>query len=77
MRRLWRPVLDKITPYEAGKPLEALAADLLMERAHVARLNGAVEVARSLAHSASKQYAALGARKGENDAARFLDQLNA
>jgi histidinol-phosphate aminotransferase len=28
VRRLWRPVLDSITPYEAGKPLEALAAEL-------------------------------------------------
>ena len=28
MRRLWRPVLDRVTPYEAGKPLETLAAEL-------------------------------------------------
>jgi histidinol-phosphate aminotransferase len=27
MRRLWRSTLDKITPYEAGKPLETLAAE--------------------------------------------------
>ncbi len=28
MRRLWRPVLDGITPYDAGKPLEALMGEL-------------------------------------------------
>ena len=28
MRRLWRAVLDRVTPYEAGKSLEALAAEL-------------------------------------------------
>lgn len=28
VRRLWRPVLDRVTPYEAGKPLEALATEL-------------------------------------------------
>ena len=28
MRRLWRPVLDGITPYDAGKPLEALLREL-------------------------------------------------
>jgi histidinol-phosphate aminotransferase len=28
MRRLWRSVLDKVEPYDAGRPLEALAADL-------------------------------------------------
>ncbi len=28
MRRLWRPVLDRVTPYEPGKPLEALSAEL-------------------------------------------------
>ncbi len=28
MRRLWRPVLDRIAPYEAGPPLEALARRL-------------------------------------------------
>src|SRR5262249_39517451 len=28
MRRIWRPVLDRIAPYDPGRPLEALAADL-------------------------------------------------
>ncbi len=28
MRSLWRPVLDRIAPYESGKPLEILAAEL-------------------------------------------------
>jgi histidinol-phosphate aminotransferase len=28
MRRLWRSVLDKVAPYDAGKPLEALAREL-------------------------------------------------
>ena len=31
MRSLWRPVLDRVTPYEAGPPLEALAAELGVE----------------------------------------------
>jgi histidinol-phosphate aminotransferase len=28
MRRLWREVLDRVSPYEAGKPLEELQAEL-------------------------------------------------
>jgi histidinol-phosphate aminotransferase len=28
VRRLWRPVLDSIVPYEAGKPLEVLGLEL-------------------------------------------------
>ncbi|HSE93706.1 MAG TPA: histidinol-phosphate transaminase, partial [Methylomirabilota bacterium] len=28
MRPIWRPALDRITPYEAGPPLESLARDL-------------------------------------------------
>ena len=28
MRSLWRPILDRIIPYEAGKPLEALEQEL-------------------------------------------------
>ena len=28
MRRLWRPVVDTLAPYDAGKPLEALASEL-------------------------------------------------
>ncbi|MBI3634761.1 MAG: histidinol-phosphate transaminase [Candidatus Rokubacteria bacterium] len=28
MRRIWRAVLDRITPYEPGPPMEALAAEL-------------------------------------------------
>ena len=28
MRSLWRPILDRITPYEAGNPLEALEQEL-------------------------------------------------
>ena len=28
MRKLWRAALDSVTPYEAGKPLEALATEL-------------------------------------------------
>lgn len=28
MRQLWRAALDSVTPYEAGKPLEVLAAEL-------------------------------------------------
>jgi histidinol-phosphate aminotransferase len=28
LRRLWRPVLDGITPYDAGKPLETLTREL-------------------------------------------------
>src|SRR5512147_2203040 len=28
MRRIWRPVLDQVTPYDAGKSMEALARDL-------------------------------------------------
>ena len=28
MRKLWRAALDSVTPYEAGKPLEVLAAEL-------------------------------------------------
>ncbi len=28
MRRLWRPVVETITPYDAGKPLDVLTAEL-------------------------------------------------
>ena len=28
VRNLWRPALEKVAPYNAGRPLEALAADL-------------------------------------------------
>lgn len=28
MRRLWRPVVETLTPYDAGKPLEALMGEL-------------------------------------------------
>ena len=28
MRKLWRDVIDKVAPYEAGKPIEMLAAEL-------------------------------------------------
>jgi histidinol-phosphate aminotransferase len=31
MRRLWRSVLDKVAPYDAGKPLETVARDLGIE----------------------------------------------
>jgi histidinol-phosphate aminotransferase len=31
LRRLWRSVLDGITPYDAGKPLEALTRELGLE----------------------------------------------
>ncbi len=31
MRELWRPVLEKVAPYDAGKSLEALAAELGIE----------------------------------------------
>ncbi len=31
VRSLWRPVLDQIVPYEAGKPLEALEQELGVE----------------------------------------------
>jgi len=31
MRQLWRPVLDKVAPYDAGKSLEALAKELGIE----------------------------------------------
>jgi histidinol-phosphate aminotransferase len=31
MRRLWRSVLDRVTPYDAGKSLEALARELGIE----------------------------------------------
>lgn len=31
MRQLWRPVLDKIAAYDAGKPIEAIAKDLGIE----------------------------------------------
>ena len=31
MRRLWRAVLDKVAPYDAGKSLEAIAKDLGIE----------------------------------------------
>ncbi len=31
MRSLWRPILDRIVPYEAGKPLEALEQELGVE----------------------------------------------
>src|SRR5215207_9700358 len=31
MRRLWRAVLDEVAPYDAGKPLEAIARDLGIE----------------------------------------------
>jgi histidinol-phosphate aminotransferase len=31
MRRLWRPVLEKVAPYDAGKSLEAVAKDLGIE----------------------------------------------
>jgi histidinol-phosphate aminotransferase len=37
MRRLWRPVLDRLVPYEPGKPLEALADELGL--AEVVRLS--------------------------------------
>ena len=28
MRKLWRPVLDRVAPYDPGKPLDVLAAEL-------------------------------------------------
>jgi histidinol-phosphate aminotransferase len=28
VRQIWRPALDNVTPYEAGRPLEALVAEL-------------------------------------------------
>ncbi|HEV8472242.1 MAG TPA: histidinol-phosphate transaminase [Methylomirabilota bacterium] len=28
MRKIWRPALEAVTPYEAGRPLEALVAEL-------------------------------------------------
>ena len=31
MRQLWRAVLDKVAPYDAGRPLEALAKELGIE----------------------------------------------
>jgi histidinol-phosphate aminotransferase len=31
MRRLWRSVLDKVAPYDAGKPIESLARELGVE----------------------------------------------
>ena len=31
MRRLWRAVLDKVAPYDAGKPLEEVARELGLE----------------------------------------------
>jgi histidinol-phosphate aminotransferase len=31
MRRLWRPVLDAVTPYDGGKPLEVVARELGIE----------------------------------------------
>src|SRR4030095_11409663 len=31
MRRLWRSVLDRVAPYDAGKSLEALARELGIE----------------------------------------------
>jgi histidinol-phosphate aminotransferase len=31
MRRIWRPALESVTPYEAGKPLETLVAELGLE----------------------------------------------
>ncbi len=31
MRQLWRRVLDKVAPYDAGKPLEAIAQELGLE----------------------------------------------
>ncbi len=31
MRKLWRSTLDKVVPYEAGKPLEVLAAEAGLE----------------------------------------------
>src|SRR5262245_41103948 len=31
MRQLWRSVLDKVAPYDAGKPLEAIAKELGIE----------------------------------------------
>ena len=31
MRQLWRPVLEKVAPYDAGKSLEAIAKDLGIE----------------------------------------------
>src|SRR3990170_3533494 len=37
MRRLWRPALDRLTPYEAGPSLEALRAQLGL--AEVTRLS--------------------------------------
>ena len=37
MRRLWRPALDRLTPYEAGPSLEALQAQLGL--AEVTRLS--------------------------------------
>jgi histidinol-phosphate aminotransferase len=37
LRSLWRPVLDGITPYDAGKPLETLVAELGL--AEVVRLS--------------------------------------
>lgn len=69
-------MLEAMLPVVTEFKLEGLAADLLLEKAHVARLSGAVEVARSLASSASQQYAALGARKGEAEATRFMGDLN-
>jgi histidinol-phosphate aminotransferase len=37
VRRIWRPILDHFTPYDAGKPLEALEAE--MGLSHLVRLS--------------------------------------
>src|SRR5437867_4133292 len=37
VRKLWRDVLDRIAPYDAGRPLEVVAAELGL--AHLVRLS--------------------------------------
>jgi len=69
VRRLWRSVLDALTPYDAGPSLESLAEELGL---------------RPLAAACHLSLGALDARAGEDDAAagrrataqRIIDELD-
>ena len=61
MRNRWRPVLDRIAPYDAGKPIEILAAelglpDLVRLSANESPLGPSPRVVAALAREASRAH---------------------
>ena len=69
-------MLESALPEALEGNLSALAADMLLEQAHLARENGKVERACAKAKSAAEQYKVIGAAKGEQEAAKLILELN-